>query len=115
VAFVTLSEAYMGIEPHFNLWNYLFYTQLRPGSDAEVAMWGSVDIIVRSGSGIDPYFHFSISDPPVGWQKICFFLRNDIEMPLFMFTGCRPIPQPKWGYNMAQQRIHRLQPLHDVV
>jgi hypothetical protein len=23
-AFVTLCEAYMGIEPHFNLWNYFF-------------------------------------------------------------------------------------------
>jgi hypothetical protein len=31
VAFVTLCEAYMGIEPHFNLWNY-FYIQLRQGS-----------------------------------------------------------------------------------
>jgi hypothetical protein len=26
VAFVTLCEAYMGIEPHFNLWNYFFRT-----------------------------------------------------------------------------------------
>jgi hypothetical protein len=23
-AFVTLCEAYIGIEPHFNLWSYLF-------------------------------------------------------------------------------------------
>jgi hypothetical protein len=27
-AFVTLCEAYMGIEPHFNLWNYFFRAQL---------------------------------------------------------------------------------------
>jgi hypothetical protein len=26
VAFVTLCEAYMGIEPHFNPWNYFFRT-----------------------------------------------------------------------------------------
>jgi hypothetical protein len=25
-AFVTLCEAYMGIEPYFNLWNYFFHT-----------------------------------------------------------------------------------------
>jgi hypothetical protein len=25
VSFITLCEAYMGIEPHFNLWNYLFH------------------------------------------------------------------------------------------
>jgi hypothetical protein len=27
-AFMTLCEAYMGIEPHFDLWNYFFHTQL---------------------------------------------------------------------------------------
>jgi hypothetical protein len=29
VAFVNLREAYMGIEPHFKLWNYFFHAQLR--------------------------------------------------------------------------------------
>jgi hypothetical protein len=28
-AFMTLCEAYMGIEPHFNLWNYFFHAQLQ--------------------------------------------------------------------------------------
>jgi hypothetical protein len=28
-AFVTLCDTYMGIEPHFNLWNYLFCTWLQ--------------------------------------------------------------------------------------
>jgi hypothetical protein len=28
-AFVTLCEAYMGIEPHFNLWNYFFRALLQ--------------------------------------------------------------------------------------
>jgi hypothetical protein len=27
-AFVTLNEAYMGIEPHFDLWNYFFLARL---------------------------------------------------------------------------------------
>jgi hypothetical protein len=42
VAFVTLCEAYMGIEPHFDfdLWNYFFHALLRQGSDAEAAVWG---------------------------------------------------------------------------
>jgi hypothetical protein len=40
VAIVTLCEAYMGIEPHFILWNYFFHTRLWQGSDAEVAVLG---------------------------------------------------------------------------
>jgi hypothetical protein len=38
--FMTLCEAYMGIEPHFDLWNYFFLTRLQLGSDAEVTVWG---------------------------------------------------------------------------
>jgi hypothetical protein len=29
VAFVTLCEAYIGIEPHLNLWSYFFWARLR--------------------------------------------------------------------------------------
>jgi hypothetical protein len=63
-AFVTMCEAYMGIEPHLDLWNYFFCARLWPGSDAKAMVWGSVDIFVRSGSGIDPYFLFLMFDSP---------------------------------------------------
>jgi hypothetical protein len=69
-AFVTLCEAYIGIEPHFNLWNYFFRARLRPGMDVETTVWGSVDIFVWSGSGVDPYFRLPMSDPPAEWQKV---------------------------------------------
>jgi hypothetical protein len=72
-AFVTLCETYMGIGPHFNLWNYFFHVRLWPGSDGDEAMWGSVDILVCFGSGVDPYFRLSMSNPPVGWRKEWFF------------------------------------------
>jgi hypothetical protein len=71
----------------------------------------SVDIFVRSKPGDDPYFRFLMSDPPIGWQKVWSFPRNDIDVPLPVFTGSRPIPQPKWGYGVAQRYIHWLQPL----
>jgi hypothetical protein len=101
-------------EPHFDLWNYFFCTWLQQGSDVEAVVWGSVDIFVRSGSGVDPYFCFSISDPLVGWRKVWFFLRNNADTPFPVFMGSCPIPQPKWGYGVAQQYIRRLQPLCDV-
>jgi hypothetical protein len=78
-------------------------------------VWGSVDIFVRSGSGIDSYFHFSMSDPLVGWRKVWFFLSYDTDVPLPMFMGCCLIPQPKWGYDVAQQHTRRLQPLRDIL
>jgi hypothetical protein len=80
-----------------------------------VAVWGSVDISVQSRSGVDPYFYFLMSDPPVGWWKEWFFLRNDADVSLPVFIGNRPVPQPNWGYNVDQQHIRKQQPLCDVI
>jgi hypothetical protein len=46
VTFVTLCKAYMGIEPHFDLWSYFFRTRLRQGSNTEAVVLGSVDLFV---------------------------------------------------------------------
>jgi hypothetical protein len=56
-----------------------------------------------------------MSDPPIEWRKVLFFLRNDADAPLLVFMGSRHIPQPKWGYGVAQKDLHRLQPLRDIV
>jgi hypothetical protein len=53
--------------------------------------------------------------PPDGWWKVWFFPRNDTDAPLPVFTGSRPIPQPNWGYGVAQRDLHRLQPLREVI
>jgi hypothetical protein len=99
--FVTLCEAYMGIRPHFDLWNYLFRARLRQGLDMEAAVLGSVDLFVLFGSGVILYFCLLMSDPLVGWRKVWLFLRNDVDAPLPVVSGSRPIPQPKWGCGVA--------------
>jgi hypothetical protein len=68
-AFVTLCEAYMGIEPHFNLWNYFFRARLWQDSDVEAAVLGSVDIYARSEPKVNPYFLILMPNPPVGWRR----------------------------------------------
>jgi hypothetical protein len=70
-----------------------------------MAVLGNVEIFVRSRHGVDPYFHLSKSDPSISWQKECFFLRNDADVPLSVFTGSRPIRQPKWEYAVAQKDL----------
>jgi hypothetical protein len=70
LAFVTLCEAYIGIEPHFNLWNYFFHIQLQQSSGTKVVALDSVDIFVRSGHGVDPYFLLLTSGPLDGWWKV---------------------------------------------
>jgi hypothetical protein len=68
-AFLTLCEAYMGIETYFNLWNY-FRARIHHGLGAEAAALGNMDIFVRSGRGVDPYFHPLTSGPSDRWGKV---------------------------------------------
>jgi hypothetical protein len=56
VAFVTLCEAYIGVEPLLNLWSHFFRAQLQPNLGIGVASLGSVDILVCSGPRSDAYF-----------------------------------------------------------
>jgi hypothetical protein len=54
--FATLWEAYIRNKPHFHMWNHFFRCRLLPGSSAEAAVLGDVDIYVKFRHGVDPYF-----------------------------------------------------------
>jgi hypothetical protein len=77
------------------LWNHFFRIQLLQGKD--------------------PYFDLPTAESVHGWQKMWFFVRSDAIMLLPMFTGNRPVPQPKWGYGVAKKLLRKLQPLRMVV
>jgi hypothetical protein len=69
LAAVLRLEAYMGIEPHFNQWNYFFRARLRQGSDVKAMVLDSVVIYVRFRPEVDPYFFILMPDPLVGWRR----------------------------------------------
>jgi hypothetical protein len=114
-AFMTLCEAYIGIEPHLDLWNHFFGARLRQGSDAGAASLGSVDILVHSRPAVDSYFFIPLPDPPIGWQKAWFLVNNDSDAPLPTFMCGHPIPHPNWEYGVSRSDLHRLQPLLEVI
>jgi hypothetical protein len=104
---MTLCEVYIGIEPHFNLWIYFFQAWLRQGSDTGATALGNVDFLVCSRHEVDPYFSVPMPDPPGGWQRTWFLLRNDADVLLPGFMGGRPVSHPNWEYSVAQADLHR--------
>jgi hypothetical protein len=80
-----------------------------------VVVLGVVDIDVRFGHKVDHYFHLPMFGPSDGWWKVWFFLTNDVDAPLPVFMGNRPIPQVSWGYRVPKNDLHWLQPLCEVV
>jgi hypothetical protein len=54
-AFLTLCEAYLGIDPELHLWKYFFYLRCLQDPKAELMIFGVVVIHVKMGHGVDPY------------------------------------------------------------
>jgi hypothetical protein len=72
-----------------------------------VALRGVV-INVKSGHGVDPFFGLHMLEFVNEWQKMWFFLWNDVVTPLPVFTGnCTP-PQTNWGYGVAKMDLCKL-------
>jgi hypothetical protein len=57
VAFVTLCEAYMRIDPQLDLWNYFFCVWCPEDPNVELIASGGMSIHVKFRHGVDPYFN----------------------------------------------------------
>jgi hypothetical protein len=70
--FITLCEAFLGIDPHWILWKYLF--RLGPsGYLSEVLELGGAIVSVRSKSH---YLEFQMAQSVQGWRKKWFYIKD---------------------------------------
>jgi hypothetical protein len=70
--FITLSESFLGIEPHFLLWKFLF--RLRPSvALSKKPELGGAVISVRAES---QYLEFSMAASVQGWRKKWFYIKD---------------------------------------
>jgi hypothetical protein len=91
----------LGVEPHFKLWKYFFTVSLqkkreKKGEDLLVLI-GCASIHHR-GRRSSEYMATALSKSNKGWHKQWFYLKNDTDAPLPIFTG-RLIEEPpqSWG------------------
>jgi hypothetical protein len=88
--FITLCESFLGIEPHFLLWKYLFW--LRPSvSLAKKPELGGAVISVRTES---QYLEFSMAASVQGWKKKWFYIKDQKASPSDLF-GIAPFDAAK--------------------
>jgi hypothetical protein len=69
VAFVTLCEAYPGIDLEFDLWNYFFRVWCPQFPEAELTISRGIVIHVKSGHGVYLYLEIPMPRSIKGWQK----------------------------------------------
>jgi hypothetical protein len=72
--FVHLCEAFLGIEPHFDLFKLLFHLKPHP-SESEVDVVGGAGLQLRQGVG-PKYIPYKMSDKVIDWKDLWFYVEN---------------------------------------
>lgn len=94
--FITLCEAYLGIEPHFGLWKWLFCVRpvSKPGpNNACACAIGGAGIQLRSKT---QYISIPLRTSNKGWHSRWFYCRNE-KPSLPDFVGDPPVKLPSWS------------------
>ena len=102
VAFVAMCEGFLGISPHFGLWQYLFAINLskkRVGKQELSMLMGCASIHLRNNR-VNEYPLMRPSTSNKGWHSLWFYVKDDVAAPLPVFSGCiiKEVPGSwKWG------------------
>jgi hypothetical protein len=115
VAFMTLCEAYLGINPNLDLSKYFFRVHHQQDPEAELMISGGTVIHVRLGHRVDPYLEIPMPSSLKLWRKKWFYLKNDNSAPLPAFTDGHPVPLTSWGEGVARKYLSKIQPLREYL
>jgi hypothetical protein len=90
-SFIHLCEAYLGILPHFHLWQYFFERKKMRKSEAV----GSVEFMLHCCMKL-VYINLMLPDNTTDWKQGWFYLDNSMSA-LPMRSGYVPVPGPEWS------------------
>ena len=84
----------MGIEPHFNLFQYFFHLKPHP-NDSEIEVVGGAGLQFRQGKK-PKYIPYELSDKVIDWKEMWFYVRN-VSSSLPLRTTGPPVKKPSWN------------------
>ena len=85
--FVTVYEAFLGMEPHVDLFRLFFSGRaMADWSSAEIAPVGGFALQRKPHAG-GSYPAYSLCDSNRGWHGEWFYIRNPVGAPFPVFTG----------------------------
>jgi hypothetical protein len=113
-AFEAMCEGFLGIGAHWHLFRYFVrFTCLREGSRA--AMIGCANLRMKQGR-CNEYILTPLTSSNSGWHREWFYLRNDPEHALPVYTGCSIAKsQRNWTDGPAKTEQERMLKSHWVV
>ena len=107
--FINLCEAYLSIEPHFNLFRYLFH--LKSFSRAKVV--GATYLVLRDGKAAE-YKPIPLSTSNKGWKAKWFYTEN-IEFGLSGDINSKQKTNPNWSARPSSDEMVQVEELLDLL
>jgi hypothetical protein len=96
--FMHLCEAFLGVEPHFELFRFLFH--LKPQPDSYVLyVVGSAGFQLRQGKD-KVYVPYKLSSKVIDWKPKWFYVENQWESVPAITPG-PPIQWPEWNKKLV--------------
>jgi hypothetical protein len=92
--FVHMCEAFLGINPHFQLFRYFFCLKPFPDSN-DPNVCGGAGVQIRQGKK-NEYFQVSLKDPGRKWREQWFVIGNKVSQQPER-TPCKPVYSDKWN------------------
>ena len=101
--FVTVCEAFLGIELHVDFFRRIFSGRaLSEGKPLRITPVGGF-VLQKKPSASGAYPAYAPCDSNRGWHEEWFYIRNPMEVSFPSFTGRRPERQDSWSWGPASQ------------
>ena len=100
--FVHLCEAFLGVEPHLDLFQHLFHLKPQPSATI-IDVVGGAGLQLRQGIG-PKYIPYKMTSKVIDWKKLWFYVKNQAPVLPPRFAGA-PIQRASWnsrGGNLDQ-------------
>jgi hypothetical protein len=106
--FIHLCEAFLGIEPHFDLFRFLFRVKPQPTSD-NPSVIGGAGIQLRQNAG-DKYLAYKFPSNIPGWKSQWFYIVNQ-SPPLPKKSGNPPVLRAEWIMDAPSANMDQVEEL----
>jgi hypothetical protein len=110
--FITLCEAFLGIEPHFCLWKKIFFVKRYNCSNGSFVI-GGVGFVVRKEVN---YFNFPMRESIQGWRFKWFYINDspvaEMRLPRFIDVP-EAVPKRSWKNILSPEEKPAVEKLFD--